>query len=307
MAPPPSRRAVLLAGGATLAACVAPERRAAAPPEPAVSPRALRLRTRGAHHGFIRRMVSPGDLGEHLKPFIFLDHVAGEVRPGMGFPFHPHSGIATLTYVRDADVDYEDTTGKAGVLRAGGLEWMMAGGGVWHRGGVVPSVPRLHGFQLWVAMPEAHEEAPAHSLYVPPEEVPERDGVRVLLGRYGELRSPVPAPSSMNYLDVHLPPGARWTYEPPPDHRVAWCFVHEGSARANGEALHDTLAVFEEGAGPIAFEALTASRVLLGSAAPHPHPLVLGTSSVHTSVAALRRSLGRIRDLGLALQREGRA
>jgi redox-sensitive bicupin YhaK (pirin superfamily) len=97
----------------------------------------------------------------------------------MGFPFHPHSGIATLTYVRDADGTYEDTTGKSGVLRAGGLEWMMSGGGVWHRGGVLPNTTHLHGFQLWVAMPPSHEEAPAESHYIPPEEVPLVDGVRV--------------------------------------------------------------------------------------------------------------------------------
>ena len=59
--------------------------------------RGLRVRTRGQAHGFIRRMVSPGDLGEHLKPFVFLDHVDGVVEPGTGFGWHPHSGIATLT------------------------------------------------------------------------------------------------------------------------------------------------------------------------------------------------------------------
>lgn len=299
------RRALLL-GGAALASC-APAGRAVSPRGRVVRARGITVRARGSQHGFIRRMVSPGDLGARIKPFVFLDHIAGEVRPGMGFPFHPHSGIATLTYVRDADVTYEDTTGQSGVLRAGGVEWMMSGGGVWHRGGVVPNVPRLHGFQLWVAMPPSHEEAPAMSLYVPPEQVPGDGRVRVLLGEHEGMRSPVPAPASMNYLDTHLPAGARWTWAPPPDHRVAWCFVHEGEARANGEALRDTLAVFEEGDGAITFEAVTEARVLLGSAAPHPHPLVLGTSSVHSGVAALSRSLGRIREIGEALRREGRA
>jgi redox-sensitive bicupin YhaK (pirin superfamily) len=130
----PSRREALLVGGAALAGCVR-----APTPERVVSARGIRLRTRGSRHGFIRRLVSPGDLGEAIKPFVFLDQIKSEVRPGMGFPFHPHSGIATLTYVRDADVTYEDPTRKSGVLRAGGLEWMMSGGGVWHRGGVLPN------------------------------------------------------------------------------------------------------------------------------------------------------------------------
>jgi redox-sensitive bicupin YhaK (pirin superfamily) len=296
----PSRRDVLLASGALLLGCVHPP-----PAERAVSARAIRLRTRGARHGFIRRMVSPGDLGEAIKPFVFLDHIAGEVRPGMGFPFHPHSGIATLTYVRDADGTYEDTTGKSGVLRAGGLEWMMSGGGVWHRGGVLPNTTHLHGFQLWVAMPPSHEEAPAESHYIPPEEVPLVDGVRVLLGSYGGAQSPVPAPASMTYLDAHLHDGQRWTYTPPPDQRTAWCFVHEGTAQVAGTELTDTLAVFEDGEGALTFEARGETRVLLGSAAPHPHPLVLGTSSVHTALAALERSLVRIRDIGASLRRGG--
>lgn len=271
-----------------------------------MSARAVAQTTRGSRHGFIRRMVSPGDLGEAMKPFVFLDHIDGEVRPGMGFPFHPHSGIATLTYVLDADGAYEDTTGKEGVLRARGVEWMMAGGGVWHRGHVLPHQPRINGFQLWVALPPSHEEAAPESRYVTPEDVPEVDGVRVLLGVYGGARSPVPAPSPMNYLDVALPDGARWTYEPPAGHDVAWCMVHRGAARANGVELIDTLAVFAPGSGTIEFEARGETRVLLGSAARHEHPLVLGTSSVHTRRAALDRSLGRIQEIGRSLRAQGR-
>jgi redox-sensitive bicupin YhaK (pirin superfamily) len=110
----------------------------------------------------------------------------------------------------------------------------------------------------------------------------------------------------MTYLDAHLRDGERWTYTPSADHRTAWCFVHEGTARVAGTELTDTLAVFDEGDGAITFEARGETRVLLGSAAPHGHPLVLGTSSVHTDMAALERSLGRIRDIGAGLRREGR-
>ena len=74
------------------------------------TPRTIDLRTRGNQHGFIRRMVSPGDIGERIKPFIFLDYVGGKVASGTGFGFHPHSGIATLTYQVNADIAYEDTT-----------------------------------------------------------------------------------------------------------------------------------------------------------------------------------------------------
>ncbi|HPH29958.1 MAG TPA: pirin family protein, partial [Pseudomonadota bacterium] len=65
------------------------------------SARKIVLRTNGQQHGFIRRLISPCDLGHHLKPFVFLDHVRGQVPKGAGFGFHPHSGIATLTDQRD--------------------------------------------------------------------------------------------------------------------------------------------------------------------------------------------------------------
>ena len=91
-------------------------------------------RTRGRQHGPITRLVSPGDLGQVLKPFIFLDRFeapAGGQPPQFGM--HPHSGIATLTYLIDGRTNYQDTTGElgeSGVLPTGGVEWMMAGGGV---------------------------------------------------------------------------------------------------------------------------------------------------------------------------------
>ena len=118
--------------------------------------RSIVHQTRGSTHGPITRLVSPGDLGEVLKPFIFLDRfevAAGGQPPRFGM--HPHSGIATLTYLIAGQTAYEDTTGEdgaRGVLPQGGVEWMMAGGGVWHTG-TLDHNARVLGFQLWVAMP----------------------------------------------------------------------------------------------------------------------------------------------------------
>lgn len=131
----------------------------------ATQARAIVHRTRGSTHGPITRLMSPGDLGQILKPFVFLDLVhfkAGAGNPGFGM--HPHSGIATLTFMAEGDVRYEDTTGQSGVLPAGGVEWMRAGGGVWHTGAPVGDTPG-RGFQLWIALPAAEENAPARSQY----------------------------------------------------------------------------------------------------------------------------------------------
>ena len=76
----------------------------------------------GTRHGPITRVIDPAGLGEQLKPFIFLDFFSAPVTKGFGFPMHPHSGIATLTWQPDCDIRYEDTLGSDGVLPAGGLD-----------------------------------------------------------------------------------------------------------------------------------------------------------------------------------------
>src|SRR5258706_16061634 len=97
--------------------------------------RQIAQRTRGHSEGRITRLMSPSDFGQLLKPFVFLDLFDNNGIPSKGFGLHPHSGIATLTYLAEGGVKYEDTTGARGVLPAGGVEWMQAGGGVWHGGG----------------------------------------------------------------------------------------------------------------------------------------------------------------------------
>jgi predicted methyltransferase len=87
-----------------------------------------------------------------MKPFVFLDAFDTPAAKAPAFGIHPHSGLATLTYLIDGRFSYEDTTGKSGLLYEGGLEWMRAGGGVWHTG--APATDgRIRGFQLWVALP----------------------------------------------------------------------------------------------------------------------------------------------------------
>jgi redox-sensitive bicupin YhaK (pirin superfamily) len=98
-------------------------------------------RTQGDTSGPITRLMSPSDLGQLIKPFVFLDHFNFEGHgPGMPMElgWHPHSGIATVTVVLEGAVQYAETTGKAGVLSAGSIEWMRAGNGVWHTGAAQP-------------------------------------------------------------------------------------------------------------------------------------------------------------------------
>ena len=272
----------------------------------ATPPRAIVHRTRGSSHGPITRLMSPGDLGQLCKPFVFLDLFELNAK-GMprGFGMHPHSGIATLTYMIEGEVAYEDTTGKSGTLPSGGMEWMQAGHGVWHDARPVGG-SAIRGFQLWVALPPAQENAPAHSVYLAPSEIPREGPALVLLGQYGAARSTVNAPAGMNYLAVQLKDKERWRYTPPAGHDVAWLAVNSGSLDAGEDVNAGEMVIFQESAAAIDIVAQGATSFVLGSAVKHPHDLVTGYYSVHTSEAALEQGESEIRRIGVQLKQQGR-
>jgi redox-sensitive bicupin YhaK (pirin superfamily) len=183
---------------------------------------------------------------------------------------------------------------------------MRAGGGTWHRGAIQPHAATVEAFQLWVSLPPELENGPDEGLYIAPDAVPQVGNVRVLLGDYGGATNPIPAPSPIAYLDVTLAAGATWTFSPPAGHTTAWAFVYRGTATVAGETLTDELVVFDPGEAPLTFAAATDARVLFGCARPHPHPLVLGQYSVHTTPEALASGEARIREVGAALRAAGR-
>jgi redox-sensitive bicupin YhaK (pirin superfamily) len=261
-------------------------------------------RTLGSGRGPITRLVSPSDLGEIIKPFVFLDLARfDEPDPTpMEYMWHPHSGIATVTVMLDGAVRIADTTGADLVLPAGGVEWMRAGNGVWHTGSAQPGAAKA--FQLWVALPPALENAPSESYYAMPAEVPVVGPARVILGSYGGAKSPIDAPP-MTYLQVSLKAGEPWRFEPPQGHRIAWVAVADGTLHTPAPVRTGELAIFEESEDAIDFVAEGDTRFVLGSAAPHPHELHLGNYSVHTSAAALRQGEDEIRRIGRQLRDNG--
>jgi redox-sensitive bicupin YhaK (pirin superfamily) len=273
----------------------------------AVQPRRIVARTKGRRNGPAVRLMSPSDFGQLLKPFVFLDFFDMQGPPFVG-ALHPHSGIATLSYLIDGRMDLIDPDGRTVVLPSGGVEWMQAGRGMWHGGSVGDkNQGRVRGFQLWVALPPALELGPTVAAFQPTEQIVSAGPARVLLGHYGGVGSAIEAPSPMNFLAVKLGAGERWTYTPPPGHSVLWSSAVEGVLLADGVRLHpEELVAFEESQEPIVFEALTDTQFILGSALPHPHELALGYYSVHTSPQALADGEAHIQAVGRRLVEQGR-
>ena len=267
-------------------------------------PRRVAHRTRGRSHGPITRLVSPSDVGGLIKPFVFLDYFDIDPKRMPATGFHPHSGIATLTLLLEGQVYYEETSGTKGVIEPGGVEWMRAAGGVWHTGGVAGTA-RAKGYQLWIALPPELESIESEAHYLGGEHFQSQGPARVILGRLGKAASKVPAPTTINYLDVALRKGKKWRYEPPDNHTVAWVAVHEGKLATPEIVDKGELAVFEESNAALEFDALEDTGFILGSAVKHSHDLVLGNYSVHTSKQALNKGEAKIAEIGKRLKAAG--
>jgi redox-sensitive bicupin YhaK (pirin superfamily) len=266
--------------------------------------RSISHRTRGLTRGPVTRLMSPSDFGEILKPFVFLDLFDHEGPPFNG-PLHPHSGIATLTYVAEGAVTYIDPNNERGTLKAGGVEWMQAGRGMWHGGGL-DQTARTRGFQLWIALPPDLELGPTISRFQASDDIRTDGPARVLLGSYGSASSAIKPPAPINYLALRLHAGQRWRYTPPAGHSVLWVAIASGSVAAPDTLKGGDLAAFAPSNEAVEFEALTDTEFVLGSAAPHEHDLVTGYYSVHTSADALRDGEAHISSIWRRLVQEGR-
>src|SRR5471032_2549307 len=269
-----------------------------------VAHRAISYRTTGSGNGAIVRLMSPSDLGHLIKPFVFLDLFEGESSFIHGMPMHPHSGIATITLITEGNLHFEDAESGSGTIDYGGVEWMRAGGGVWHGKEMsVGTSKRIQGFQLWIALPPALENASVDSQYLESGVMPEVGPARVILGKYQGIQSPVRAPDGVNYLLVTLGAGESWTYVPPDGHESLWLSVSRGNLVLPGLVTAGEMVIFEPGNSAVTLKAMHTDTVfVIGSAAPHPYDLALGHYSVHTNPQALSAGEAKIADIGVRLR-----
>ncbi len=184
----------------------------------------------------LRRAFGFGDTDE-TDPFLLFDDFRNE-RPAdyiAGFPWHPHRGIETITYVLAGTVFHGDSLGNSGQLGAGDIQWMTAGSGIIHQEMPHGDVQgRMHGFQLWANLPASLKMTAPRYQDVAAREIPtvtDDDGthVRVVCGEFWGRRGPVEGiAADPQYLDVWVPPNHRKTL-PVEVARHAFAYVFEGS------------------------------------------------------------------------------
>jgi redox-sensitive bicupin YhaK (pirin superfamily) len=184
----------------------------------------------------LRRAFGFGTTSE-FDPFLLFDDFRNE-RPEdylAGFPWHPHRGIETITYVLAGNVDHGDSLGNRGSLGAGDVQWMTAGSGILHQ--EMPKGDangRMHGFQLWANLPASLKMTKPRYQDVAGRDIPEitdDDGtrVKVVCGEFWGKRGPVDGVAAdPRYLDVFVPPGIRKRLQVETS-RNAFAYVFEGS------------------------------------------------------------------------------
>jgi quercetin 2,3-dioxygenase len=184
----------------------------------------------------LHRAFGFGDTGD-FDPFLLFDDFRNE-RPEdyrAGFPWHPHRGIETITYVLAGTVDHGDSLGNRGTLAMGDVQWMTAGRGIMHQ--EMPQGDpkgRMHGFQLWANLPSSLKMTAPRYQDIKAGDIPEildDDGsrVRVVAGEFWGKHGPVEGVAAdPRYLDVWVPPGRRKTLKVETE-RHAFAYVFEGS------------------------------------------------------------------------------
>ncbi len=173
-----------------------------------------------------------------FDPFLMMDdfHTANPSEYMAGFPWHPHRGIETVTYLLEGEVEHGDSMGNQGIIRAGEVQWMTAGSGIIHQEMPKESPSGLMwGFQLWINLPAAHKMMPPRYRDVKAKEIPEvalqnRARAKIISGSAGGVQGPVrDIVMSPAFLDVNIPAGTTHRQSATEGHTV-FAYVLEGSA-----------------------------------------------------------------------------
>ena len=220
-----------------------------------------------------------------LDPFLLLDFF-GSDNPEeymAGFPWHPHRGMETVTYMLDGKVEHADSIGNSGVIGKGDIQWMTAGSGIIHQEMPVNEGGRMMGFQLWVNLPSTskmvsprYQDIPASK--VPVVELPNKARVKVLAGTFQGVSGPVQnIIADPEYFDVEMPENEELRIPAAPDHNV-FAYLYEGSAgfdeNSNDQLHKGEGAVFGSG-----------DQILVKTGASGVHFILIAGKPIKESIA----------------------
>jgi redox-sensitive bicupin YhaK (pirin superfamily) len=253
----------------------------------------------------LRRSIAP-KVSNLFDPFLLFDHFAfndpleGPIR---GFPYHPHRGIETVTYMLEGSTAHRDSLGNAGLIGPGDVQWMSSGRGILHE-----EMPRrgesgnIYGFQLWVNLPSHLKMSEPRYQEVTAATIPtyEKDGVkiRVVAGTVDGVNGPVEDISaSPLYLDVELAPASEWRFPIPSGHS-ALAYVFEGEGVFGEDTISAThMLKFSDDGDHVQIKTENDSvRFMLIAGAPFNEPIVPYGPFVMNTLEEIQDTLKELRN-----------
>ena len=240
-----------------------------------------------------------------LDPFLMLDDFRSDTPAHYlkGFPWHPHRGIETITYVTKGDVEHGDSLGNTGVISSGDIQWMTAGSGIIHQ-----EMPKgdangaMHGFQLWANLPASQKMmAPRYrgitAGQIPAVELENGVRVKVIAGSIGGARGPMDdIVIDPEYFDCTVPTGQTFIHNTDPAY-TAFVYVIGGMGRTCGQAIENgTLVLFDEGQQLVVSAAGVPLRLLLVTGKPLNEPVAWRGPIVMNTQAELETAFREYRE-----------
>jgi len=257
----------------------------------------------------LKRSIATRTL-DYVDPFLLFDHFGSDDPADYlaGFPMHPHRGIETVTYMLAGAVQHRDSLGNAGVIGAGDVQWMTAGGGIMHEEMPQPRQGQMAGFQLWVNLPARLKMSRPRYQEIASVTIPEvrrEDGVkiRVIAGAADGVRGPVTEiAADPTYLDVTVPAHGAFV-QPVPRGHSAFAYVFEGEGRFGDGSVgaataitHPRLVVFADGDFVQVRTGGQPVRFLLVSGQPLNEPIARYGPFVMNTVQEIQQALMDLRN-----------
>jgi redox-sensitive bicupin YhaK (pirin superfamily) len=259
----------------------------------------LEPRERDLGDGFAVRRVLPAAKQRAVGPFLFFDHF-GPTRllPGKGLDVrpHPHVNLATVTYLFEGEIVHRDSLGSVQAIQPGDVNWMTAGRGIVHSERTALAARAagvsVHGLQLWVGLPRAHEEAAPAFHHHPAATLPviRRGGaeIRVLAGEAFGARAPVATFSRLVYLDVKLEAGAALELPEDADDRAA--YIVDGEVASDGTSFPPARMLVLHPRRPVRLHAERGARLVIVGGEPFPEPRHVWWNFVSSSEARIEQA-----------------
>lgn len=241
--------------------------------------RFLNRRTTLEGAGVKLKRVIGNDKNSTLDPFLLLDHFGSDNPEDyiLGFPWHPHRGMETVTYMWTGEVEHGDSIGNKGVIKSGDVQWMTAGSGIIHQ-----EMPRkydglMQGFQLWVNLPAAKKMIGPKYRGIEKKQIPtiQKDGakIKVIAGEVDRTTGPIKdLATNIEYFDVELSAGKSFEHSVPRKNTV-FSYVVKGEIEIAGkQVLEGQCAVLGRG-NNVKITARKTSRFLFVSGTPLAEPV----------------------------------